>query len=116
MSTNTLPNLHKVSHVFTWWDNGRGVQCKKEPQHPSANGMPIQSIHSLAMWHPLFPDETELERAIRLGILDTWYFVCELIMNNGHKLVYKGEAAVKIYDSYKGIVFSKKKKHNHMKF
>ncbi len=109
MSHSTLLNLRHVTHTFTWWDNGRGVQCKKIPPTPTANGCLIVP-NFRAYPHPLFPNETELERAKRLGILDQWTFVVEFILHKGHKLTFKGEKAQELYNIYKGVVYNRSKK------
>lgn len=106
MPRTTLVNLRRATHVSCWWDNGKGCQCKEKPPTRTANGEALYPDR-WAKFHWDYPHESEVERAIRLDIIDHWYFVCRVILSNNRELYYRGEEAQKIWKTWQGVVFNK---------
>jgi len=62
------------------------------------------------MYHPSWPNETEWQRAERLGLLDVWTPVCSFQLTANHSVTYTGKKAIAMYAAWRAKVFSNNKK------
>ncbi len=103
-------DLKKVQWAKLVWENQWGYKLARDPKGmPSVRGQVVYADKYAAI-HPEYPCETELERATRLGILDTWIKVCYLKLQANSMLVYTGDKAQSVYDAFCAQVFSKRNK------
>lgn len=116
LSTISHPNQHttfslsSVAYASFYWRNREdNIHCRTEPKYYSANGV----IFNAKEFAPLvdgYEGETLLERARRLGILDSWTPVVKFTLKNGHRLIFEGERAKSLWKAWNAKVFSTKKK------
>lgn len=67
------------------------------------------SHESRAMYHPDYLDETEHQRAVRLGLLDVWQSVCSFQLTANHSITYTGKKAHVMWKAWNERIFNKKK-------
>lgn len=105
-SNKTILDMRKVAYARFFY-RSKDYQYERDlmPTNPTVRG---QEIGGAALYHPDYPNESTFDRAKRLGVLDKWIPVWVCILNNGHRLEYTGEKAIKMRDKYNSIVFPKK--------
>lgn len=106
MSAQRTVNFRAVQYMENYWTTRTGLARKLKPKQPTVNGIGVSPI-LLAAWHYNYPGESELERANRLDILDTWTFNTKLVITANKSLHYKGESAKKIAKAYNGYIYGK---------
>lgn len=91
----TLVNLRRVTHAEFYWSTTTGQRKDEEPNYPTYLG-----------------DRITIERKeflVSLGwSADYWQPVIHLHVSNGKTISFTGDEAVKLWESYKGVVFSGK--------
>lgn len=92
MTPTLFPN--KVAYFKFFYENQEGLRVKHKPEFPSARGVRLDNIQAFP--HVDYPNETLLERARRLDILDAWTPVCVVQMCNSHSITYCGAEAIKM--------------------
>jgi hypothetical protein len=101
-------DFNKVQWADYWWQNQDGTKLRYKPEKNE------YSVHNVAIepnapawYHPDYPHETNLERAIRLDVLDKWHPVCTLVFGANKHLRYTGEQATKVWRQYNAHIYSK---------
>jgi len=107
MKTQRTIDFNKVQWADYWWQNQDGAKSRTKPLGISVHSCLIEPDKP-AMYYWKFPNETNLERATRLGIIDKWHPVCVLTVSANRTLVYKGEAATKIWKNYNAHIYGKR--------
>lgn len=105
-SNQTVLDLNSVAYANSYWRNQHGQIRKYKPTLPTANGS-MFNPNEYASYHHSFPQETMMERAMRLDILDTWTFVECLQLRNSHSLSYTGKKGRAMQQAFNAKVFSK---------
>ncbi len=90
-----LPNLRRVTHAEFVWCNTTGQYRDEKPKEDTHLGKYISPEHKL---HLIALKYT----------LDQWRPVLTLHMGNGKVLTFENERALKLWESYKGVVFNNK--------
>jgi hypothetical protein len=102
---HTLLDLSKVAYANFYYRNQHSsIFTRTLPKRPTANGSPFNP-DDYAYYHSDYPQETLLERAKRLEILDRWTPVCKLQLSNGHTLEYTGDKAKAIWSEWRKRIF-----------
>lgn len=110
-TNRTILDLNKVQHASFWYVNQYG-QIKTPQIKPcpfSIRMTPVSDLE-LAMYHPDYPNETELQREIRLGLMDIWTPVVSFQLTANHNIVYTGPKAVSMWKAWNEKIFNKKGK------
>ena len=110
-NNRTVVDLKKVAYVNFFWSNGKGNHRIIKPKQLTYNGtvMPDDEANEPAVHHPKFPDETNIARLKRLGMIDIWIPVCRLQLSNTHALEYTSKKAISIWKEWNARIFGKKK-------
>lgn len=98
----TVVDLRKVGYAILYWRSGEYHRALK-PNVPTVRGIELQEEKALN--HPDFPDETVIERAKRLELLDKWVPVFHCVLNNGHTLEFTGKKALALANKYNSMIF-----------
>jgi len=99
-------DFNKVQWADYWWQNQDGDRCRIKPDWCSVHSIPIEP-NAFARPHISYPNETNLERAIRLDVLDKWHPVCTLVFGANKHLRYTGEQATKVWRQYNAHIYGK---------
>lgn len=108
-TNRTILDLNKVQHASFWYVNQEGNIVGKCPPTGTVRGRLI-SIFEIAPYHPEYPGELMLQRAVRLGIIDNWQPVCSFQLTANHSIVYTGPKAVSMWKAWNEKIFNKKGK------
>lgn len=108
MNNNIVVNLSKVSYACLIWTNQHNNLFRNsKPKSPTVNGSTVNNDY--ASYHHSYPNETLIERARRLDILDRWEPVLKLQLSNSHRLTYRGKKALSLWNAWKAKIYGKKK-------
>lgn len=103
-----LPNLRKVIYSKFYYTNQYGEQCDMLPATPTVHLRAVsEDEFTVAIPSRNIPRESMLQRAIRFNMLDRWTPQLKLRFSAHALLSFSGDKAVKLYASYKGVVFKK---------
>jgi hypothetical protein len=103
-------DFRKVQWCAYFYINQEGLQKRCKPVRPTVRGLEIGDDVALA--HPDYPQETMLERAKRLGILDVWTPKCVLHISANRCLCFSGKKAVTIHLAYRKYIYDKARNNN----
>lgn len=100
-------DLNKVQFGYFHYVNQYGQIVYVQPSRPTVR---LQEVFSdkLAMYHPLWPGESEQSRAERLEMIDEWTPVCTFQLTANHNVQYTGEKANTMYKTWNSKIFNKK--------
>lgn len=103
-------DLNKCQWAKFHWVNQYGGICFTLINKPTntVRGQEV-SVHRPAMWHPDYPNESELERADRLNLLDIWTPVCTFQLAANHNVTYTGDKAKVMWKAWNEKIFNQKK-------
>lgn len=105
-SNRTIVSVSKIAYAVFYWRSGEYERFLK-PKLPTVHGCEIEP-NEFAAYHTDYPQETLVERARRLDLLDSqWVPVFKLILNNGHTLEYTGKKALSLKEKYSSQQFGK---------
>ena len=79
------------------------------PIVPTVHGMWFEP-NGMAATHPLYPGESNMQRARRLKVLDIWIPECKFIMASNHSVTYTGKKALEMYKAWSAKIFGKQNK------
>lgn len=102
-----IVDLNKVQYAHFYYTNQYGISVNREPNYPTVRSQSI-APDDFALFHPDWPKETILRRAMRLGLLDVWTPTLYLKLQANSCLIYTGDKAISIYNAWKEKVFGKK--------
>jgi hypothetical protein len=105
-NNKTLLDFSKVQHASYFWINQHGQTRHDHPNFQTARGEKITD--ELALFHPLFPGETMLQRANRLNLIDFWTPMAIFQLTANHRITYSGSVAQKIWRAYVARLMKKK--------
>ena len=101
-------DLNKVQWAKFYYRNQHGqTKGRTSPLFPTVRLVPIEPA-ALAHFHPDYPDETEYQRAKRLGILDIWNPELCLKLHSSGYLIYTGDKAITLWKTWSAKIFGKK--------
>jgi len=66
--------------------------------------------NKLAYPHPDYPGETELERGIRLRLVDVWKECVIFQLSANHSITYTGERAAVMWKAWSTFIYKKQQK------
>lgn len=95
-----IPNLSHIQHARLVWVNQYGQHLDYDSSFPTVR-LAVVSPEELAYPHPLYPGESELQRAGRLGLLDVWTPVLYMKVSSSNYLVYSEERALSLWEEWK---------------
>jgi len=104
---STLPNLKKVIYAKVYYTNQCGEVTFKLPTTPTVHLRPVSDSEMMCATK-LFPVESSLARATKLGNLDRWKINLLLKFSAHSSLHFVGAEAEKLFNSYKGVVYNSK--------
>jgi hypothetical protein len=90
----------------TYWVNQYGNTLKLKPKTATLHGAYL-SRTDLAAWHSKYPNETVCDRALRLGMIDSWMFAAKLVFTANKNLYYFGEAGKKVARAFNSYIYGK---------
>lgn len=99
-------DLKSVAYARFYYTNQDGSKRKIKPLSPSVHSITFTPDAYAPSLH-CFPHETNLERALRLEVLDIWTPRCQYALRNNHSLIFKGEEAKKRWKIYNAHIFGK---------
>ena len=108
MKTRIVTDIKKVQHASFFYHNQVGITVSIKPRCQSVNGLCFQK-DELAFFHYLYPGETCLERATRLGILDVWTPAVVFTFAANHTIKYEGKKAIDMWKAWNKYIFKKTK-------
>lgn len=104
-------DLSKVIYAKHYWENQHKQTRRLQPDGPTSFNDRLRAdqytVPVQGQKHTY--KETELEAAMRLGILDVWFPVTRIQFANNHALEYTGEKAESIWKAWNEKIFSKRK-------
>lgn len=106
-NNRVVVDLRKVQYAWLYWENQWRNVCAIKPKTPSVYGVKIPP-NEYAHFHTDYPNETCIERARRLDILDKWHPVLKLQLTANHRLTYTGNKALSIWKEWNSRIFGKK--------
>lgn len=108
-NNNIVVNLSHVQHGRLVYVNQYGQALNFEPDFSTVRGDSISHNTLLAFPHPMYPGETELERAKRLNLLDVWVPHLYLKLAANSYLIYSGSKALSLWRAWKAKNYGGKK-------
>lgn len=103
-------DIRKVSYAKFFWKTNEGCIKNKKPRFPTVRGVKVEDEEALALCDMSdLSQETMLERARRLEILDVWIPVVIFQMTNSHSLEFIGKRALSLHKAWLAYVFGKEK-------
>lgn len=103
-----IVDLSKVQYANFYYTNQYGVRRVVRPTTATVRGEYIND-KGFALFHPDYPKETCIDRAVRLGIVDRWIPTCLLKLQANCCLIYTGDKAISIYKAFCERQFNKPK-------
>lgn len=108
MDKQILVNFKAVRYATFYYVNQSHTYKRRTlPKYPTTNGSELIDPNGEAFPHTDYPNETNLQRASRLNLVDIWTPVCELEFAAHRKLKFIGEEAVKMWKSYRAYIYGK---------
>lgn len=107
LNNKIVVDLNKVQFGSVHYVNQYGDIKQKKPDYPTVYGKEV--VYEYAAYHPDFPGETMLQRAVRLDILDKWTPICIFQLSANHTLTYTGEKAISMWKAFNIKIFKKNK-------
>jgi hypothetical protein len=107
-TNRTKLDLNKVQHATFFYRNQFGNEREIKPTVVTSRNVKF-SPAEIAFPNPNFPNETMLERAIRLRILDMWTPVIKFQLTANHSIEYTGKKAIALNEAWNARIFGKKK-------
>lgn len=104
----TTIDLNKAISVTLWYENQCGDTKFSKPSTYSTNGISFEPS-DYAYSHPEFLQETCLERARRLNILDIWTPKIKVTFSASRSSRFSGDRALRIWEKWNAKIFGKKK-------
>lgn len=104
-----LVDINKCQWAKFYYRNQYGQTSPVLPMFQSVRGEYVSS-KDLALFHPLYPGESMLERAYRLELIDSWQPEITFKLTANECLVYTGDKAISMNELWKAKIFGKKKK------
>src|ERR1700722_5869862 len=98
-------DLRKIIYVSLIYKNACGNIRTHKPKEPSVHGIVFEP-DEYAFYHTDYPLETNMERALRLGILDIWIPYAHIRAQGGVRLNYYGEDALKFWKRWNAHIYS----------
>lgn len=105
MKVQLTIDLKAVAYISFYYKNREGKVSRTKPRKPTVHGVVVKD--EVAPIHPDFPNETMLDRAKRLGIVDVWTPVCMYHMRNNHSLKFTGDEAKRKHKAYSAHIYGK---------
>lgn len=99
-------DLRKVQWAQLKWKNQLGLCVRCKPSYPTVNG-DIAWLKPAFPPHKDHPNETLLQRAERLKLLDMWTPVLVLELSANHRLTYSGKKALALWKAWNARIFGK---------
>lgn len=121
-TNRTILDLSKVQHGSFWYVNQYGQvryqiplwsrKTIKGAESGEATTVRGEFIHEfkMALYHPDYPGESEIQRAQRLGIVDVWTPTVQFQLTANHSITYTGKKAVVMWKAWQERIFNKKNK------
>lgn len=101
-------DLSKVQWAYTGYQNQYGDR-RDSLIYPSSHGVGFFG-NELAPRLANYPNETLLQRAARLGVLDLWIPFTKFQLSANHCLIYTGTKAQQMWKAWNTRIFSKQSK------
>jgi hypothetical protein len=99
----TVIDINKVAYAWFYYVNQWGHTYRKPIV--SVHGIEIQEPDGYALYHHDYPLETNLERAKRLDILDTWTPIVWFKFTTTRKIAFSGDRALSLWATYRAKIF-----------
>lgn len=107
MNEQLTIDLKAVAYAKFYYTNQDGSKRRTKPLSPTVHGVSF-SLDSFAPSLHSFPRETNMERALRLEVLDTWTPCCQYALRNNYSLVFRGEKAKQMWKTYNNHIYGKR--------
>lgn len=108
----TTIDIRKALWATFGYINQEGTIRTEAIETPTVNGREIElTAYAYPLLHD-YPHETQLERALRLGILDRWQSIVIFHFHNHSRIERRGAGALALFQAYNAYIFNKKKGKN----
>lgn len=96
---NRVVSLAHVQYMEMQYVNQYGQSATKKPSFPTVRLE--RADNTVAAYHSDYPNETLLERARRLNLLDDWRLQVRVIFTANKSLVFFGKRARSLWSAWK---------------
>ena len=110
MAKHSIINLRSVAFATMYYVNQYGHTRRNKPRGETIfDGTVVVDREAVAYpWYHDYPNETELERARRLEILDDWRPVTRFVFSKRHSVKFTDEKAIEMWKAWSAYIFNKK--------
>lgn len=98
-------DLSKVTHAWKGWVTQDGNHRRVFRPNYTVNGVDFDSAAKV-----FGSNETMLDRAVKLMIIDVWIPYTTFQLSNNHSLTYTGDKAQSLWKAWNERIFNKKGK------
>lgn len=105
MPTNNriVLDLNKVQFASFWYQNQEGLIVHTKPRGPTVRGMAVGDEYAFP--HCDYPNETMLERARRMDLLDVWTPWVKFDIAANRCVRYCGKKAISMWTTYRAKIY-----------
>lgn len=102
-------DIKKARYASFGFVNQEGNISSHQHKMPTVNGSTfMENDYAYPLDHN-YPNETRIERARRLDILDRWTPIVIFIFTKYDRVEFRGERAKSLWQAYNAFMFSKQK-------
>ncbi len=102
-------DINKVQYAWRSWETRSGYKRKEKPTKPTVHGQEFDCDAPAYAGLLTGIVRTMLERAVSLGILDTWTPCTTFEFAANHRVIFTGDKAEVMWKAWNEKIFNKKK-------
>jgi len=108
MATHKIINFKLVQYASMHYENQFGEMIRNKPKGRTIyGGLKVVDDSEAIPYYMDYPNETQLERARRLGIIDQWRPIVVFTYSSNKTVCFTGEKAKSMWEGWSKYIFDK---------